>query len=223
MNNMELSSFAEYQSILESRAVSCELEEGIELYRLGHKKEEIETESDTIIGSPETDMENWHEQTEQYSCAISCQEFVAEQLLDMELSEEKMIRVAHESGWYDPERGTTINDVGKLLEAIGLEVERGMHYTIKNLAQELETNGKVLCSVNNWILSNPEFADIPGIQANHVVQLIGIDTADPNDIRVILNDSGVKDGKARNVSLNTFCKAWETGGNYAVFARKGVA
>lgn len=149
-------------------------------------------------------------------------EFVAEQLLDREFSEQELVKYATEQGWYDPETGTTLSDVGKLLEALGLEVERESGLTLQDLFNELESGHKLICGVNNMILENPDFADLPGLNANHAVQVIGIDYSNPEDVRVILNDSGVPDGMGRNVSAEAFVKAWNTSGNFAVSAWKGA-
>lgn len=182
---------------------------------------ELAEGAECIAGNPETDMKNWHEQAGDNSCAVCCQEFIAEQLLDREFSEQGMSQYAAERGWYDPETGTTVNDVGKLLEALGLEVERQSGLTLPDLFNELESGHKLICGVNNMILQNPGFAELPGLNANHAVQVIGIDYSNPEDVRVILNDSGVPNGMGRNVSADTFVKAWNTSGNFAVSAWKG--
>ena len=129
------------------------------------------------------------------SCAVSTQELVAEQLLDEEFSEQEFINFATEQGWYKPETGTTVSDTGKLLEAVGLETKQEFNQTLSDLFGELENGHKVIAGVNNMILDNPEFAELPGIEANHAVEVIGIDYSNPNDIQVILNDTGVQDGK----------------------------
>lgn len=183
---------------------------------------EVNEEIEKVFGNPEKDMESWHLQSENNSCAIACQEYVAEQLLNEDFSESEMIKYAERKGWYHPETGTSPSDVGNLLRELGLEVETGMQHTISDLQEELDTGGKIIVAVNNMILENPEYADLPGYSANHAVQVIGIDTTNAADVRVILNDPGVENGQGRSVSLSTFKKAWETGGNYAVIARKGT-
>ena len=64
-----------------------ELEEGVLMENIGEMQQELGGlmesfkdffEGDDISGDPEKDMENWHHQTEQNSCAVACQEFVAE-------------------------------------------------------------------------------------------------------------------------------------------------
>lgn len=184
---------------------------------------ELAEGAECIAGNPETDMKNWHAQMENNSCAVCCQEFVAEQLLNQEFSEQSMCQYAAERGWYHPEIGTTVSDVGKLLEALGLEVKRESGLTLPALVDELESGHKLICGVNNMILENPGFAGLPGLSANHAVQVIGIDYSNLKDVRVILNDSGSFNGMGRNVSADTFVKAWNTSGNFAVSAWKGDA
>ena len=203
-----------------------ELEPGLTLERSEQAvrfQSELVESTDRVAGNPETDMENWHMQTEQNSCAVCCQEFIAEQLLDQEFSEQDMAKYAAEHGWYDSETGTTISDVGKLLEALGLEVDRESGLALQDLVTELEDGHKLICGVNNMILENPDFAELPGVRANHAVQVIGVDYSNPEDVRVILNDPGVSDGMGRSVSADTFVKAWNTSGNFAVSAWKGAA
>lgn len=184
---------------------------------------ELTADTEFVAGNPETDMKNWHKQTENNSCAVCCQEFIAEQLLDREFSEQGMGQYAAERGWYDPETGTTVSDVGKLLEDLGLEVERELGLTLPDLFHELESGHKLICGVNNMILENPDFTDLPGLNANHAVQVIGIDYSNPEGVQVILNDSGVSNGMGRRVSADTFVKAWNTSGNFAISAWKGDA
>lgn len=141
-------------------------------------------------------------------------------MLDQEFSEKDMIRFAEEKGWYRAESGTPERHVGDILESLGLEVNREAGQTLSDLAEDLQRGRKIICSVNNMILSNPDFAELPGIKANHAVEMIGIDASTPDHIQVILNDSGVEDGQGRRVSADTFMKAWNTSRNYAVTAWK---
>lgn len=177
---------------------------------------------ETVFGDPE-DAENWHKQSEKNSCAIACQEFVAEQLLDEDFSEQKMIEYAKAQDWYDPAEGTPKSKVGNLLEAIGLDVERRENCTVTDLMQALADGEKAICGVSCLALAEPRMADVPGLQADHVVEVIGVDLSDEQKPQVILNDPGVKNGKAIRYDLDVFLKAWDTGDNYAVFAGKGDA
>lgn len=208
---------------LENSIESVELEPGVTLEHIGMIKPEkygsIE-DSELGAGNPEKDKKNWHLQAEDNSCAVVCQEFVAEQLLHREFSEKDFVKYATEKGWYDPEAGTTPGDVGKILESLGLHVERGVGNNLDVIAEELDTGGKVICGVNNMILARPEMAELPGMNANHAVEVIGVEK-NGSDTWVILNDPGVEEGKGIRISEQVFLKAWKTSNNYAMVARRG--
>ena len=176
-------------------------------------------ENDMVFGNPETDDNNWHMQNAKFSCAVVCQEFVAEQLLSQNFSEQEFSEFAKKQGWYDSNSGTSLYDVGNILETMGIHVEKSENITLNDLAQELETDGKIICAVNSSIMQNPLFSLIPGLSADHAVQVIGIDYSDPDDPEVILNDPGVENGKGRRVDAKVFLKAWDTSNNFAAIAR----
>ena len=202
-----------------------ELEEGVIREQLGRHEEtgEWNEAQERVIGNPEEADDHWHVQSEQNSCAVACQEFVAEQLLDREFSEQELIEYAKERDWYNPAEGTSITDIGKLLEAVGLEVERVQGLSIADLAQSLADGEKVICGVNNMILQEPALAELPGITANHAVEVIGIDYSNPAKPQVILNDPGVLNGKGIRHDLDVFLEAWETSNQFAVIADKKEA
>lgn len=200
------------------------LEQGLTLERLAAQLEitEATEQTDTMIGTPEKDMENWHKQESNNSCAICVQEMVGEQLLGKEFSEKEFTRIAEKNGWVTEESGTLLHDVGKILEMQGLDVERSIGATLQDLAEDLQSGSKPICAVNIDILYNPEMEKIPGIRANHVVEVIGIDVSDPNDIKVILNDTGVSDGRGCVISAETFMKAWNKSDNFVATVSKGA-
>ena len=169
-----------------------------------------------IIGSPEKDMENWEHQTEHNSCAIACQKYVAEQLTGIEFSEERMIEYAKEQNWYDSETGTSLEDVGNLLEDIGLDVERKFDGSLQEITQCLAGDGKVICAINSAVLKCPEFSDIPGYKADHAVEITGVGIAENGDLKVIMNDPDMENGYGLCYDADVFLKSWSSSGNYMV-------
>ncbi len=213
--------FSETPEVNEQKELLRNLEQGVVLEQRELLPEGSEAaEVSECFGTPEKDMENWHQQMETNSCAVSAQKMVAEQLLDREFPEKELIDMAKKQGWYRSESGTPESHVGNILEALGLNVEREKGQTLSDLAGDLQRGCKVICEVNNMILDNPEFAELPGQRANHAVEVIGIKVTPSKDVEVILNDSGVEDGRGRRVSADTFMKAWNTGRNFAVTAWK---
>lgn len=221
MNYELFSEMPKAHEAVEQRPLFQDLERGVTLEQSELGRTGIESgETVETIGNPEKDMENWHPQSEHNSCAIACQEFVAEQLLQKDFSEQDMIRLAKEQGWYTSEAGTPLGHVGDILEALDLETSRESGQTLSDLAENLQHGRKIICAVNNMILENADYAEIPGLKANHAVEVIGIDVSGPGEAQVILNDSGVENGQGRRVSAEAFVKAWNTSRNFAVTAWK---
>lgn len=217
--NYELTDLPE---LLEQKRQAEQLEEGLIREYIGVREGLLEApeQTDGVVGDLE-DTGNWHPQAESMSCAVSVQELIAEQLLDQEISEEAVIDFAEQAGWYDPVEGTTLDNTGNVLEAMGLEVERDYNGTLTEVMQALAEGEKVICGVDNMILYDPRFADMPGRVANHAVQLVAIDFSDPENPQAILNDTGVLNGQGIRHDLDVFMAAWKTSGNFAVYAGKG--
>jgi hypothetical protein len=68
------------------------------------------------------------------------------------------------------------------------------------------------------LLEDSPFA--PGVDANHAVEVIGIDSSDPDNIMVILNDPGSPDGCGSMIPLEEFEDAWADSDNFMVTAYK---
>ena len=173
-----------------------------------------------IAGNPSEDASFWHRQEHPMSCAVVCQEFVAEGLLKEEYSEERMRAFARRQGWFS-EDGTTPEDVGKLLEAMGLEVRREENCGLEDIVEVLENGGKVMASVNSMVLQNPLYRQLPGFTANHMVEVTGVDRSDPAHVRISINDPGVENGAGIVYSLERFETAWNTGNHFMVSAYRG--
>lgn len=200
------------------------LEEGI--YRdtigsFGMPAEMDSLENELISGEPLEDLEHWHMQEGDMSCAVVCQEFVAEELLDTELNEQDLVEFAVSKGWFDPETGTTLEDTGNILEYLGLEVMQNEHGSIEDIERTLEEGGKVIAGVNNISLLTPDSMEsifYPSLTANHAVEVIGIDRTDPSNVKVILNDPGLPGGRGITYDLEEFQTAWNTSGGFMVSA-----
>lgn len=181
-----------------------------------------------ISGDPANDMQNWHMQTHDDTCAVVCQEFVLKEN-GYKVSEDQLRDLALENGWYTDGGGTPAEHVGDLLEAYGMDVDKTKGASIDDIENCLDNGGSVIVGVDAdeiWaqshdyitdeILNDPPFA--PGGDANHAVEVIGIDSSDPNNVMVILNDSGSPDGCGSMIPLDDFMSAWNDSGNMLVTA-----
>lgn len=175
-------------------------------------------DDDDIVGDPSDDMMHWEYQGDTNRCAVFAQMFAIEDLLDIDIDPDELTAMAEENGWFDD--GTPPNCVGKLMEAYGLETHSGSG-TIDDIANCLANDGKVIVGLDSseiWVGPDHEDAYSPGMQADHAVEVIGIDYSDPDNPMVILNDSGTPDGAGETVPLDQFMDAWQDSGCFMVEA-----
>lgn len=179
-----------------------------------------EASPDAVVGNPVEDMENWHPQETGSSCAVASQEFILEEISGLEFEEADLRDLAERNGWYDPNGGTPMDDVGNLLEHMGLQVERSQGNDIGDLEECLANGGKVIVGVDSGEIWYGEEDDAfgPGMGADHAIQVIGIDYSDPNEPMVIVNDSGAANGCGAMIPMDVFMDAWEDSGCFMVEA-----
>lgn len=166
---------------------------------------------ESIIGNPEEDMQVWDFQGATNRCAVYSQKFVMEQLTGQEVDIEDFCDIAEANGWFTEEGGTPWNDVGNILEYMGLNVESSPGKTFEDIENCLENGGKVIVGVDADEIWSGESDDLfgPGMDADHALQVIGIDYSNPDEPMVILNDSGAANGCGAMVTLDEFMEAWE--------------
>jgi hypothetical protein len=184
-----------------------------------------------VIGNPEDDMQHWHQQNSDNTCAVACQEFILNDLAEnsgFSFTENQLVEEATSCGWFNG--GTSKDNMGNLLEAHGIPVERNEGATLDDLAHKLDRGEKVMVALDAdeiWYESNILMDDflgdihensgsIPGQDANHAVQVIGIDRTDPNQPKVILNDPGHPGGCGVQIPADKFENAWNDSNNYIV-------
>ena len=184
--------------------------------------------SETVVGDPGKEMQFWHEQTKIDTCAIASQEFILESITGREFSEDELRQQAMENGWYTPQSatpgGTPMDDIGKLLEINGIPVDRKEGCTLDDLSEKLNEGEKVIVSLDSSEILTGQNDDQllintganPARDADHAVQVIGIDNSNPQNPMIILNDPAHPDGKGMMVSADVFMNAWADGGNYMV-------
>jgi hypothetical protein len=179
------------------------------------------------IGTPVYDSHFWHEQHGGQSCAVVAQAGIYEELTQHSLPEDEAIRIAQEHGLFDPATGTKPQDMGKLLQLLGVPTDIIWGASIADIAQALEHGDKILVGVNGNEIWSPVHDAATGMPmrqspAGHAVWVIGLETT-PIGPLVILNDSGMPDGRGEAVSLWDFEAAWDEFGNEMVVAHRSAA
>ena len=163
----------------------------------------------------EADREYGRVQGYPTSCAVVAAGSVIEAMTGIYYPEIELIRMAKAHGLYD--EGTTFENFGKLLDVYEVPYHVNESGTMQDIVKELAYGRKVLVILDGpelWGLE-PEgwlgdlldwMQETAGI-ANHAVWTTAVDVSDPNNISVILNDSGIRDGIGSSYPLDEFIDA----------------
>jgi len=154
------------------------------------------------------------------TCAIRCQELILKDF-GFNVSEDDLVRLAREHGWYVPGCGTPEDDLGKILEARGVEVNRYEHANVFNLVSELAQGHRVIIALDSGELwdRNDVLQHVTelnedkwqGWRPDHAVLVSGVDVSDPDHPMVIVTDPGTGE-VAATYPLAEFMDAWEDSG-----------
>ncbi len=170
-------------------------------------------EADTIHGKPAENVV-FDPSVYQYyddTCAIQSQHLILQQY-GINVTQEEMIEVAKENGWYAEGHGTPMGMIGKLLEYYGIDISGTYGNNIFNLSNELAQGHQVIVSVDEYELVYPnetkDWDDLYGEEANHALVVVGIDTSDPNNVQVIVTDPGTGN-RQMAYPAEQFINAWK--------------
>ena len=174
-------------------------------------------------GNPFEDADCWQRQESSTSCAVVAQIGVYESITGNEISEAEACQIAQENGWYDPESGTSGENIGKFLEYWGIPTKQRYDATLVDIADALERGDKVIVGLDAneiWYPARDPQTGSPIEQSNagHAVWITGIDPEPDGSFKIILNDSGTADGQMKAVDAEDFLNAWGDYGNLLVVA-----
>ena len=156
------------------------------------------------------------------TCAIKSQQLILNDF-GVPCTEDELVQYSYEHGWYNG--GTTMADVGNLLETAGIPVTRQADANVFNLVNELAQGHKIIVGVDseelwhndslgekikNWLM---DF--FMGDTPDHALIVAGIDTSDPNNIQVLVTDPGSGD-YCKAYPLEQFMDAWADSSCYMV-------
>jgi hypothetical protein len=182
------------------------------------------TRPDPTIGTPQADIATWDGiQAHADSYGIRCQEFILEQFTGVELSQEALVQEAIDEGLYTPGEGTRPEDLGRLLELHGIGVHRYVEANQWQLAKELAEGHKVMVGIDAGELWGADsiievILEKLGFQlseADHAVIVSGIDTSDPDNVKVLVSDPGTGEPVA-SYPIEQFIDAWKDSEFYMV-------
>ncbi len=160
------------------------------------------------------------------SCALDIEQEVLKHL-GFDVDSTALENLAVQQGWYDPEEGTLSENVGMILEAHGVEVERRWDWTLTELLDALESGEEVIVALDAEEVRNPQRgpggAPLEKIDQGHAVWVASIDLDDNGNISLVLKDPGNPKGSDLNANVSDFLNAWADFGNFAVVTRNSGA
>lgn len=142
------------------------------------------------------------------TCAIKSQQLILKDF-GINISEDQLVNESIANGWYTG-HGTSQNVVGNLLELHGVHCTQYDNANIFNLTNELAQGHKVIVGVDSGELWEDDIFDIyfEDNKADHALIVSGVDTSDPNNVKVILTDPGTGD-LLKEYPLDKFVDAWQ--------------
>lgn len=158
-----------------------------------------------LMEAAERDSAIWKEIKSGADSARACQEAAARSLMGDAFSAEKLERCAR----YCEANGK--EEIGALLEEMGLDVTRETGCGLRDISQVLGEGGKVIVKVSGPALRFAEYAKRPGVQADCMVQVLGIDVQDSGQVQVMIQDTQAGGGQTRSLSQQQFESAWAVG------------
>lgn len=154
------------------------------------------------------------------SCAIKSQQIILNEF-GIDVTEDQLVQFSYEQGWYHADgTGTAAEDVGNLLETANIPVTRQDDANVFNLVSELSQGHKVIVGVDSEELWGNKFMAwmkdfFMGDTPDHALVVAGIDTSDPNNVMVIVDDPGSGEYH-KAYPLDQFMDAWSDAQCYMV-------
>jgi hypothetical protein len=162
---------------------------------------------DSVVGS---DME-FVRQTTDFTCAVVSQEMVLHDF-GIDVSESQLVYDATSNGWLTND-GTSISDMGNLLEHYGVPTHTNHNGDIASLVDELAHGHKVIVALDaDELWEGPSFwqqlTGTDDFSKGHALVVSGLDFSDENNPQVIVNDPGDPNGGGKHYPLNHFLESW---------------
>ena len=158
------------------------------------------------------------QQPDDHSCALRSQQIVLRDF-GIDIPFKDLEKIAKDNGVYS-DNGTSMCDVGKVLDIAGVSMHQVIGSNMFDLTNELAQGHRVIVGVdanelwyNNSITDKMRnwFDDVTGKQGgNHALIVAGVEVnpKDPNDVNVVLTDPGSGDLRIE-YPMKQFMDAWK--------------
>lgn len=149
--------------------------------------------------------------SEKMDCAVKAQQMVLHNY-GIEASIEELTELAKKQGWFEEGKGSAFDFVGELLNHYGVESVQMRNAGVYHIMHELSQGHKIIVGVD------ADAADDNG-QAQHVMLVAGIDTTDPDNLKVVVRDPSHPE-QDTTYSANDFMERWKHTGCFMVSTKQ---
>ena len=169
----------------------------------------MENQYTTIFGENTTTFTPSEiQQHGEWGCALKCQSLILNKF-GHNISEEQLTQEGLANGWFIEGSGTPMSDVGKLLNAHGIDTITLTNANQYALMHELAQGHQVIACVDAYELDSNllvQFLNRTVDNPNHAILVTGIDATDPDNVQVIVTDPG--SGEFTSYPWDQFAEAW---------------
>lgn len=138
--------------------------------------------------------------SDKMDCAIKAQQMVLRNY-GIEASTEELTALAQKQGWFEEGKGSAFDFVGELLNHYGVEAVQMRNAGVYHIMHELSQGHKIIVGVDSG-------ADNDNGKAQHVMLVAGIDTTDPDHLKVVVRDPS-RPEQDNTYSANEFMERWK--------------
>lgn len=149
--------------------------------------------------------------SERMDCAIKAQQMVLRNY-GIEVGEEELVALAKKNGWFEEGRGSAFDFVGELLNHYGVASVQMRNAGVYHIMHELSQGHKIIVGVD-------ADAEADSGQAQHVMLVAGIDTTDPNQLKVVVRDPSHPEHDT-TYTANAFMERWQQTGCFMVSTKQ---
>ncbi len=150
--------------------------------------------------------------SEKMDCAIKAQQMVLRNY-GIEVSTEELTALAKKQGWFEEGKGSAFDFVGELLNHYGVESVQMRNAGVYHIMHELSQGHKIIVGVDADAAETAE--------AQHVMLVAGIDTTDPNNLKVVVHDPSHPE-QDNTYSANEFMERWKHTGCFMVSTKQAA-
>ena len=157
--------------------------------------------------------------SEKMDCAIKAQQLVLHNY-GIEVSVEELLELAKKRGWFEEGKGTAFDFVGELLNTYGVESVQMRNAGIYHIMHELSQGHKIIVGVDNETTQASD-SDSTFEDAQHVMLVVGIDTTDKDNLKVVVRDPSHPENEQVYLAKD-FMEHWKSTGCFMVATKQAA-